>query len=207
VIRRTSRSVDLYAAIDRAHAAVNSNPGGAPAIPETPSMSGTAQVQPYKIGPSMAASVPFDLTQFFNGRTLAWGIFEDRFGRLRRRFSGQFDGCWVGDDFVLAETFTFDDGAVESRIWRLKRAVDGGFTAATDDCIGKPVCTVKRNSSRMQYGFRLRMKNRVVPVALDDRIHRIDEGRAMNRAKVSKWGVKIGELSIFFLRTDAPEPG
>jgi Protein of unknown function (DUF3833) len=145
----------------------------------------------------------FDLTCFFEGRTTAYGVFEDRFGRVRRRFDGLFIGRWSGDDFVLNETFTFDDGEVESRIWRLRRVADGRFSATTADCIGVPVCEAFSASTRMRYAFKLKMKRRVLPVMLDDRIYRLDDQRAMNRCTVSKWGIKLGELSIFLQRADS----
>jgi hypothetical protein len=37
-------------------------------------------------------------------------------------------------------------------------------------------------------------------VDFDDRIYRMGEGRAVNRATMSKWGIKLGELSLFFVR-------
>jgi hypothetical protein len=144
----------------------------------------------------------FDLSQFFDGQTTAYGIFEDRFGRIRRRFDGLFVGRWSGDEFVLNETFTFDDGEVETRVWRLKRVANGRFAAATPDCIGTANCEAFAQSTRMRYSFNLKMKRRVVPVALDDRIYRLDDYRAVNRCRVSKWGIKLGELTIFLERTD-----
>jgi hypothetical protein len=155
--------------------------------------------------PSPAATTSvgvFDLTCFFEGHTAAYGIFEDRFGRIRRRFDALFIGRWTGDDFVLNETFTFDDGEVDTRIWRLRRAVNGRFTATTEDCIGDARCEASGLATRMRYNFRLKMKARVLPVSLDDRIYRIDERRALNRCTVSKWGIKLGELSIFLEKVD-----
>jgi Protein of unknown function (DUF3833) len=151
---------------------------------------------------SQPTAATFDLTQFFDGHTAAHGIFEDRFGRVRRRFDGLFIGRWVGDEFVLNETFTFDDGEVDTRIWRLRRVVDGQFSATTEDCIGTARCDSLPLATRMRYDFKLKMKKRVLPVSLDDRIYRLDNRRAMNRCTVSKWGVKLGELSIFLEKVD-----
>jgi hypothetical protein len=145
----------------------------------------------------------FDLSDFFSGHTTAYGIFEDRFGRIRRRFDGLFVGRWSGDEFVLNETFTFDDGEVESRIWRLKPVRDGRFTATTPDCIGTANCEAFAQNTRMRYRFNLKLKRRTVPVRLDDRIYRVDDYRAVNRCRVSKWGIKLGELTIFLERRTA----
>jgi len=37
-------------------------------------------------------------------------------------------------------------------------------------------------------------------VAFDDRLYRVGDRIAVNRATMSKWGVKLGELSLFFQR-------
>jgi hypothetical protein len=38
----------------------------------------------------------FRIEEYFPGRTRAWGIFQDRFGRLRRQFTVDIDGTWDG---------------------------------------------------------------------------------------------------------------
>jgi Protein of unknown function (DUF3833) len=164
---------------------VGNSPGAAPAI--------AASVQ-------SVPGVTFDLTRFFDGRTRAHGIFEDRFGQVRRRFDGEFNGRWSGDVFLLDETFTFDDGEVENRVWRLTRAINGSFTATTPDCVGMAVCEAFPGFTRMRYGFNLKMKRRVLPVFLDDRMIRLDETRVINRSSISKWGILLGELTIVLER-------
>lgn len=60
----------------------------------------------------------FALTSFLLGRTRAWGIFEDRFGRVKLRFAVEMNGAWSGQTFVLNEQFNYDDGRSEKRVWR-----------------------------------------------------------------------------------------
>ena len=91
----------------------------------------------------MASDIPelhpgpqFELTSFLEGRTSAWGVFEDRFGKLRRRFSVEMVGRWLDDVFLLEESFTYDDGARETRVWRVAPSGEGQFTASCADCVG-----------------------------------------------------------------------
>jgi hypothetical protein len=59
----------------------------------------------------------------------------------------------------------------------------------------------------MSYRFRLKLASREIVVTFDDRLHRIGEMGAVNRATMSKWGIKLGELSLFFQRLpDASSP-
>jgi hypothetical protein len=148
----------------------------------------------------------FDLTSFLNGRTRAWGLVEDRFGRVRRSFSAELIGHWKGDVFVLDETFEFDDGEIDKRVWHVVPGSDGRFTATCSDCAGPAEGSATRDMVRMSYRFRLRLGGRTVLVDFDDRIHLVDDGLALNRATMSKWGVKVGELFVVFSREGAAEP-
>ena len=71
----------------------------------------------------------FELTSFLDGKTRAWGVFEDRFGRLRRRFDVEMNGAWRGTNFVLDERFVYDDGRSEMRQWVVKPMPGGHFRA------------------------------------------------------------------------------
>lgn len=142
----------------------------------------------------------FELTSFFDGRTTAWGVFEDRFGRLRRRFSVEMNGRWHGDVFTLDETFHYDTGESEQRTWLVSRAENGQFTATCPDCVGRAQGQSDADSVRMAYRFRLKFNTRSFVVQFDDRIYRMDADTAVNRATMSKWGIKLGELSLFFRR-------
>lgn len=145
----------------------------------------------------------FELTRFLDGRSFAWGVFEDRFGRVRRRFTVELMGKWQGDAFHLAEHFTYEDGSRETRVWRVVPTGGGHFTATCADCVGMARGSCDGDTIRMSYRFRLKLDTREINVDFDDRIYRIGDRIAVNRATMSKWGVKLGEASLFFQRDDA----
>ena len=71
------------------------------------------------------------LEEFFAGRSVAYGIFEDRFGNLRRQFRVNLSGTLDGNRLVLDEEFLYDDDERASRRWtidRLESASDGTVT-------------------------------------------------------------------------------
>ena len=147
---------------------------------------------------------PFGITTLLAGRSRAVGIFEDRFGRLRRKFEVDIEGHWASGEFIINEEFHYDDGEVETRVWRVSPGSDGtSFTARTEGCIGVADGQTFANTILMKYLFRLRIMNTELDVHFDDRIYRIDATTAINRAKVSKWGLRIGEVTLVFLR-DVP---
>lgn len=144
----------------------------------------------------------FELTSYLEGHTRAWGIFEDRFGRLRRRFDVEMDGRWVDGTFVLDERFVYDTGEEEMRRWHIVPGSDGRFTATCADCPGEASGECSVDSVRMSYRFRLKLADRSFVVDFDDRIYRMGDRIAINRSTMRKWGVKLGELSLFFERRE-----
>ena len=144
----------------------------------------------------------FELTTFLEGRTSAWGVFEDRFGKVRRRFTVDMIGRWRDGIFYLDETFAYDGGTHETRIWRVAPDAKGQFTATCADCVGTAYGSCDADTIRMSYRFRLKLDTRSIDVHFDDRIYRVGDGIAVNRATMSKWGVKLGEVSLFFRRDD-----
>lgn len=142
----------------------------------------------------------FRLTEFLEGRTRAWGVFEDRFGKVRRRLAVDMNGRWEGGVFVLDERFEYDGDAAETRTWRVVPLGTHRFRASCPDCVGDATGECSTDSVRMSYRFRLKLDSRAIVVTFDDRLYRIGESIAVNRATMSKWGVKLGELSLFFKR-------
>ena len=159
----------------------------------------TTPIRPAPDGPVL----PFELTTFLAGPSSAWGVFEDRFGKLRRRFTIELLGRWQDEVFHLEEQFTYDDGMRETRVWHVTPTGNGRFTATCADCVGTAHGTCDADTIRMAYRFRLKIDAREINVDFDDRIYRIGDGVAVNRASMSKWGVKLGQVSLFFRRDDA----
>jgi Protein of unknown function (DUF3833) len=145
----------------------------------------------------------FELTRFLEGRTFAWGVFEDRFRRLRRRFTVNMHGQWQDGVFLLDEQFVYDTGETEHRIWRIVPGSEHRFSATCGDCVGTARGTCSTDSVEMSYRFRLKLADRILIVDFDDRVYRMTDATAVNRATMSKWGVKLGELSLFFQRDTA----
>ena len=71
---------------------------------------------------------------YFEGRTLASGVFEGRSGRLKRRFTVELTGRAEGNTLVLEEQFLFDDGERQERTWTLTRGDGQSFTGTLRGC-------------------------------------------------------------------------
>ena len=149
-----------------------------------------------------------NLASFFVGETVAFGIFEDRFGNLRRQFRVELEGTLDGDVLTLDEQFLYDDGERDERIWKIRPMGQGSdgqtlYEGSAADITGIAKGAIAGNAMNWEYDVVLTMSGRDLEVHFDDWIYRLHEDVAVNRAYVRKFGVEIGSVTIVFLRGDA----
>lgn len=148
-----------------------------------------------------AAEKPaLDLKQYFNGTLDAYGIFTDRSGKVVKRFTVVMKGSWNGDEGVLDEDFVYSDGSLQKRIWRLKRLPDGRYTGTADDVVGEARGQARGNAFNWSYTLALPVDGRVWHVDFDDWMYLMDDRVMLNTAVMSKWGVKLGEVTLSFVK-------
>jgi hypothetical protein len=138
--------------------------------------------------------------EFFLGKTRGWGIFEDRFANLRRQFVVDIDGSWQGDVFVMEEHFRYSDGETEERVWRITKDGADGYKGRAGDVIGEAKGIVSGNALNWRYEMDLKVGDGTWRVSFDDWMFLQPDGVLMNRARVSKWGIAVGEATLVFQR-------
>lgn len=148
-----------------------------------------------------AASKPeLELQEFLSGKLIAHGVFQDRFGDVRRTFVVDVLGEWDGSVLTLTEDFVYEDGSTEQRIWRLTQTGDETWTGKADGVIGEAVGEERGNAFNFVYTIDLKTPDGTLRATFDDWLWQIDDQVMINRAYVTKFGVEIGTLSIFFRR-------
>ncbi|NBB81866.1 MAG: DUF3833 family protein [Alphaproteobacteria bacterium] len=140
----------------------------------------------------------FRLERHFPGRTRARGLFQDRFGTLRRQFDVAIDSSWDGERLTLVEDFSYDDGAEERRVWTLRPVGETGYEGGADGVVGTARGSVDGSVFRWRYRFRLPIGKRSLTVTFDDWMVLQPDGRVINRAKVTKFGILLGEVTLVF---------
>ena len=145
------------------------------------------------------------LEDYFTGKTKAWGLFEDRFGKVRRQFQVDIDGTWDGTLLTLVEDFVYDDGEIDQRIWRITKEPDGSYTGRADDIEGVARGFTSGRAFNWSYDIDLPVGDGTWRVHFNDWLFLHDDGVMINRAYVSKFGVEIGQVTLFFRKEDAPE--
>lgn len=141
-----------------------------------------------------------DLRRYFNGKLKAHGMFSDRSGKVLRRFVVDMDCRWDGEQGVLDEQFAYADGTRERRVWRLTHLGDGRYVGRADDVVGEARGAVAGNAFQWTYTLKLPVDGRVWEVDFDDWMFLIDDRVMLNRAVMSKFGIRLGEVQLVFTR-------
>ncbi len=135
---------------------------------------------------------------YFQGQTQAWGLFEDRFGRVRRQFKVDIDGSFDGQKLTLVEDFVYADGEEARRIWRITRLGDGRYEGRADDVLGVATGEARGNALHWEYDMRLAIGDSTWRVHFDDWMLLQGDGVLINRSTVSKLAIVLGQVTLFF---------
>jgi hypothetical protein len=141
-----------------------------------------------------------DLRSYFNGTLDAYGVFTDRSGKVVKRFTVLMVCTWTGDDGVLDESFTYSDGTLQKRIWRLHREADGRYTGSADDVVGVALGLESGNAFHWRYTLSLPVDGSVYEVQFDDWMYLMTDKVMLNKATMSKLGITLGEVTLSFIK-------
>jgi hypothetical protein len=141
-----------------------------------------------------------DLRRYFNGTLDAYGVFTDRSGKVVKRFTVVMRCTWNGDEGVLDEDFVYSDGSTGKRVWRLTHLGDGRYSGTAEDVVGTALGETRGNAFRWGYTLALPVDGTVYEVQFDDWMYLMDERVMLNKAVMSKFGVRLGEVTLSFVK-------
>jgi hypothetical protein len=129
---------------------------------------------------------------------------------------------------VLDEAFSYSDGTTDRRIWTLKRTADGRYTGTAADVLGEASGEEKGNAFRWGYTLKLPVDGpsdagppqgasapsggsavreatnvgarKVIEVQFDDWMYLMNERVMLNKAVMSKFGIRLGEVTLSFVK-------
>ena len=143
-----------------------------------------------------------DLRHYFDGTIDAWGIFTSRSGKVERRFTVVIDASWKMVDGVevgtLDEHFTYADGTTERRVWTLRKVGPNRYVGTAGDVIGEAQGETAGNAFNWRYTLALKASGRTWHVQFDDWMYLMDDQVMLNRAVMSKFGFRLGEVTLAF---------
>ncbi|NVD06374.1 DUF3833 domain-containing protein [Vibrio sp. JPW-9-11-11] len=145
-----------------------------------------------------AAEPRFNLFEYFQGESTAWGMVQDYTDLQTRRFEVKIVGSVEGNTLTLVEDFVFDDGEQTRRIWTIERLGAGEYLGKADDIIGVATGREVGNALQWQYDFELQMEDSSIVVSFDDWLYRQDDRHVFNLTKIKKFGIEVGQITLFF---------
>ena len=138
------------------------------------------------------------LEDYFLGKTTAHGVFEDRFGKVRRTFKVDITGTVKDDQLTLKEDFLYNDGERETRVWVIDILGDGNYRGTASDVPGYASGKTAGNAFNWKYKVDLSVNGKIWKVGFDDWMYLLEDNVLINRAYVSRYGIRIGEVTISF---------
>lgn len=139
-----------------------------------------------------------ELRTYFDGTVDAWGMFQDRSGKVVKRFQVRIDARWDGDRGILDEHFEYSDGTRSRRVWTIVRHESGRYTGTASDVVGEARGEAAGNALRWRYVMALEVDGKVYNVDFDDWMYLVNEDVMLNRSVMSKLGVHLGEVTLSF---------
>jgi len=139
-----------------------------------------------------------DLQEYFNGTVDAWGMFQDRSGKVSKRFTVVIDCRWEGDTGTLDEHFSYSDGTHQRRVWTLHKTGPNRFIGRAADVVGDAVGEVAGNALRWRYVLQLPVDGKIYDMQMEDWMYLVDRDVMLNRAVMRKFGFTVGSVTLSF---------
>ncbi|MDV6315022.1 DUF3833 domain-containing protein [Idiomarina sp. HP20-50] len=137
------------------------------------------------------------LEEFFKGELVAYGMVQDYSGEVIQRFEVTMTGTWNGNKGVLDEHFTYADGREQQRVWHITKTGPNSYEGRADDIEGVAKGTTAGNVLNWEYQLEVQVDGKPMVLTLDDWLYLIDENNMINRTAMYKWGIPVGEITLY----------
>ena len=139
-----------------------------------------------------------NIEKYFEGSVEAWGLLQDRKGKVTRQFKADMFGKFENNILTLEEEFFWTDGEKQMRVWKIKKIDEHNYIGTAPDVVGEAKGFSYGSAFKFEYDLMIPIKGKNIKISFDDWIFKQDDKVAINRAKLTKFGFKVGELTVFF---------
>ena len=140
------------------------------------------------------------IEEFLSGKVKAYGVLQNRGGKVTRQFSADLEGKWDGKQLTLDEKFYWSDGEVQTRQWKIIKNDKHNYEGTAADVVGKAKGFSYGSAFKLEYVLLVPVKGKEIKITFDDWIFKQDERVAINRATMTKFGIKVAELTVVFVK-------
>ena len=140
------------------------------------------------------------IEEYLSGDVKAWGVLQNRSGKVTRQFSAILSGKWDGRQLILDEEFNWDDGEKQTRQWQITKIDENNYEGTAGDVVGKAKGYSYGPAFKFEYVLLVPVKGKEIKITFDDWIFKQDDRVAINRATMTKFGFKVAELTVVFVK-------
>ena len=140
------------------------------------------------------------IEDFLSGNVKAWGILQNRSGKVMRQFSAVLNGAWDGKQLILDEKFNWSDGEIQTRQWKINKIDEHNYEGVAGDVVGTAKGYSYGPAFKFEYVLLVPVKGKEMKITFDDWIFKQDDNVAINRAVMKKFGFKVAELTVIFVK-------
>lgn len=140
----------------------------------------------------------FDPVAFFTGHVTSWGVEENRDGQPTGIVTTDCTGTPDGPHAIRMVQVLHVGGTVQTRTWQLTQTGPSEFTATANDMAGDTVGVAGGRAMHWRWVLETAPGNALKNVTMDQWFYRMDDGAVMIRTVVSKFGVRLIEVSEQF---------
>ena len=140
------------------------------------------------------------IEEYLSGNVKAWGVLQNRSGKVIRQFSADLDGKWNGNQLILDEKFNWDDGEIQTRQWQITKIDENNYEGTAGDVVGKAKGYSYGPAFKFEYVLRSEERRVGMKITFDDWIFKQDDRVAINKATMTKFGFKVAELTVVFVK-------
>ena len=140
------------------------------------------------------------IENYLSGNVKAWGVLQNRSGDVTRQFKAELNGKWDGSKLILNEVFDWNDGERQTRQWKIKKIDEHNYEGTASDVVGTAKGFSYGPAFKFEYVLLVPIKGKNIKITFDDWIFMQDERVAINRATMTKFGIKVAELTVMFVK-------
>ena len=91
-------------------------------------------------------------------------------------------------------------GVLQNREWTINKIDENNYEGTAGDVVGKAIGYSYGPAFKFEYVLLVPVKGKEMKITFDDWIFKQDDRVAINRATMSKFGFKVAELTVVFVK-------
>ncbi|WP_298429537.1 DUF3833 family protein [uncultured Jannaschia sp.] len=135
-----------------------------------------------------------DIRRHLNGTMRCQGMIFGPTGRVSSRFVAIMRMTWDGPVGSMIETFVYDDGTTQERVWLITVYEDGRVETEANDVPGGGQGRQSGNALGLRYRIQLPEEMGGHLLSAVDWLYLQEDGTILNRSQFRKFGIKAAEL-------------